>query len=113
MIQSADQQDEVAHSSYDEDLLSGSLQSKMSKPLNAGHLDNSLDEQIIFDELSRSITSIPELHPNNIPTYLGIFYGSFADQPADDEPNPAIEAFIKGAKTWAKAQKLCIQDEVD
>jgi hypothetical protein len=113
LIRGADRQDEGPHSGYDQDLPSVSLQSQTSEALDPANLEDPNDG-LHFDNLSDSITLIPDLPPLEFPTYAGVLSAPTGNEPAESEPDPVIEAFTKGAKTQAtKAKKLLMQDEVD
>jgi hypothetical protein len=114
LIRGADRQYQVPHSGYDRDLPSASLTSKMSEALDALNLEDPHDDDLRFDELSKSITIIPELRLHEIPTYSGVLLDPSGDEHIESEPDSVIEAFTKRAKTQAtKAKKSLMQDEVD
>lgn len=100
LIRGADSQYQVPHSGYDQDLSTGSLRSQTSEALDPAHLE----------ELSGPINIIPELRSPEIPTYSFVLLGPSGEPIAESEPDPAIEAFAKRART---KKKLLMQDEVD
>jgi hypothetical protein len=76
-------------------------------------LEDPNDLELLFDNLSMSITMIPELHPSQIPTYSEVLLLP-EDDLADPKPDLVIEAFTKRAKAAElKANKVLMQDEVD
>ena len=113
LIRGADRQNEIPHSGYDQDLLSGTLESMTSEARDPVNLEDPDDPELCFDELPSSIIDVPELRPHEIPTYLEVVLLPEQDV-IDTEPDPVIEAFTKRAKAKAiKANKLLMQDEVN
>lgn len=113
MIRGADRHYQLPHSGYDQDLISGPLHSKSSDALDPDNLEDPKDPELRFDELSRSITIIPELHPSEFPTYSEVLPVP-EDNSTDPEPDPVFEAFATRAKAEViKANKVRMQDEVD
>jgi hypothetical protein len=94
LIQGADRYYLLPHSGYDQDLITGSLQSNISEWVDPDKLKDPMDPELLFTDLSMSITTIPELHPNDIPTYLDVQLLTDYDA-ADPEPDPVIDAFPK------------------
>ena len=109
LIQGADRQHQVPHSGYDQDLPSDLVQSLTS--VNLADWD---DKNVQFDKLSVSISVIPELPSQKIPTYSSVLVDPSRNLIAKSEPDSVIEAFAKQARTKVtKAKKLLMQDEVD
>jgi hypothetical protein len=110
LIRGADRYYQLPHSGYDESHVTGSLQSNISELLD---LEDPTVSELRFDDLSRSITTIPELHPYDIPAYSEVQLRPEYDV-SDPEPDLVIEAFTKRAKAEAvMASKVLMQEEVD
>jgi hypothetical protein len=113
LIRGADHQGQRSHTGYDSPLPSNSLQSETSGALDPDKLEDPQTTQLWFDKLSSSITSIPELRPDEFPTYSDVD-GVPGEELVDPEPDLVIEAFSKRAKAEAiKAGKMLMQDEVN
>jgi hypothetical protein len=112
LIRGADQVHD-SHTGYDSPLPSGSLQSATSAVLDPDNLEDPMTTVLWFDKPSSSIASIPELPPNEFPTYSDID-GMPREELVTTEPDPVIEAFTKRAIAEAiKAGKSLMQEEVD
>jgi hypothetical protein len=112
LIRGADRLDEPPHSGYDHDLPSGSLHSLITESLDPVNLEDPSDPDLRFDDLSGSITPLPELRPRYIPDYSAVL--TLSGELVDAEPDPVIAAFSKRAIAKAsEANKLLMQEEVD
>jgi hypothetical protein len=116
LIRGADRSHQLPHSGYDQDLITGPLRSDISEWLDPNQLEDPTDPELRFTDLSMSITTLPELHPYDIPTYSDVQL--LTDYDATDlEPDPVLEAFTKRAQAEAaeaiKAKKVVMQEEVD
>ena len=110
LIRGADGLGEDSHSGYDSPLPSDSLADKSSEALDADKLEDPEKTQLRFDHPASSIASIPELPPDEIPTYSDVD-GMLGEELIDPEPDLVLEAFTKRAKV--QAGKMLMQDEVD
>jgi hypothetical protein len=112
LIRGADHEEE-RHTGYDSPLPSGSLQSATSAALDPDKLEDPTTTDLKFDKLSTSIAIIPELPPNEFPTYSEVD-GMLREELVMTDPDPVIEAFTKRAIAEAiKAGKTVMQEEVD
>jgi hypothetical protein len=113
LVRGADRSYSLPHSGYDQSLITGSFPSNTSDRLDPDDLEEPEDPKLRFDDLSRSITMIPDLHPYKFPRYSEVVM-STKDDLSDPEPDPVIKAFTKRAKGEAiKAKKVLMQKEVD
>ena len=107
MIRGADRDYQVPHSGYDQTLPDGSLQT-MSSDLSDS------ENSVLYDELSGSICSVPDLSPPDYPNFAFVLLDPSGLPVAESDTDPIIEALAKGAKMQAtKANKLVMQDEVN
>jgi len=113
LIRGADHQSQVSHTGYDKPhSASSASESSISAALDPVNLEDPHDPDLRFEELSRSITIINDLRPDEIPAFSALLATSGDDLVS--EPDSVIEAFSKRAKAQAiKTKKLLIQAEVD
>lgn len=113
LIRGADHQSQVSHTDYDKPhSASSASESSISAALDSVNLEGPHDPDLRFEELSRSITIINDLCPDEIPAFSALLATSRDDLVS--KPDSVIEAFSKRAKAQAiKTKKLLIQAEVD
>lgn len=113
LIRGADRQGHDSHTGYDSPLPSNFSHGKISSSLDPYKLEDPQSTQLLFDRLSSSIATIPELPPDEFPSYSEI-NGEPREERGGPEPDLVIEAFSKRAKAEAiQARKRDMQDEVD
>lgn len=72
LIRGADRQGHDSHTGYDSPLPSNFSHGKISSSLDPYKLEDPQSTQLLFDRLSSSIATIPELPPDEFPSYLEI-----------------------------------------
>lgn len=108
MVQGSDRNYQIPHSGYDEELESGKLVGK-SSPFPTPHvIEDSDDPDILFDELSNDIRTIPDLEHDKFPL---VFAFPPLHHTAVSDSESTLDIFASSTKKAERKKQM--QAEVD